>query len=225
MLHSRKIVYFPLLPVILDNTPIGYSYVFKFLGLNIDLKLNWKKHIQTIQSKISSACGVMYQLRNKLPLSVKRILYFSICYPYFNYCNVIWTSCHATTLSQLFITQKRIIRTILGKRHTEASSPLFKQLKILKLNEINKLNIASFVYKSINGLINSPIPYLPHVIVPYNLRREPTLHIPLVTSDQSQRFVHYRGVKTWNDIDQNIRNSQTLSSFKRKLKSYFISCY
>ena len=178
-----------------------------------------------IQSKISSACGVIYLLRNKLTTPVKRMLYFSICYPHFNYCNILWTSSHPTTQNQLFITQKRIVRIILGKRRYERSSPLFKQLKILKLEEINKLNIAIFVYKSINSLIHSPIVYRTHVIEPYNLRREPSLQIPLVNSCQSQRFIHYRGVKVWNEINLNIRNLRTVLSFKRNLKLYFISSY
>ena len=153
------------------------------------------------------------------------MLYFSLCYAHVNYCNIVWASFPATTLSPLFKIQKRVVRTILSKRRTDESTPLFKQLKILKLDDINCLNIANFVYKSVNRLINSPIYFRPNVIGRYNLRREPSLQVPFAGSRQTQRFVHYRGVKVWNSIPLDIRNSPSLQSFKRNLKSYLIGQY
>ena len=81
------------------------------------------------------------------------------------------------------------------------------------------------MYRSLNEIIKSPISYRPQVVGPYNLRREPLLQTPFVRSRQSQRYIHYRGVKVWNEIDLSIRNSRTLFSFKKKLKVTFLGSY
>ena len=39
MIFTRKVLYYPLQPVILSGNPIPYNYFFKFLGLYLDTKL------------------------------------------------------------------------------------------------------------------------------------------------------------------------------------------
>ena len=225
MVFTRRIIYFPLLPVIIQNKSISFSTTFKFLGVVLDFKLNWKAHIQRIQSKLSSACGIMYRLRNKVPRSVARLLYFSIAYAYLNYCNSIWSSCSTSVIQQLFVTQKKLIRFMMKKRRLEPSTPLFKRLRILKLPEIIKLNTAIFVFKSVNNLIPSPINYEFRVQRHYNLRRGTQLNIPFARSKQTQRFLHIRGAHLWNELPQELRENRTLISFKLNLKKYFLLSY
>ena len=153
MVFTRKNMYFPLSPVILQNNPIPFNYTFKFLGVMLDFRLNWKKHVQRVQSKLSSVCGILYRLRNKLTRSLSRTIYLSLAYSYLSYCNCIWSSCTKTVSHSLFVTQKKIIRIIMKKRRWEPSTPLFKQLNVLKLSDINNLNTATFVFKAINELM------------------------------------------------------------------------
>ena len=218
-------MYFPLSPVILDNRAIPYNFNFKFLGLMLDFKLNWTVHIKRIQSKLSSACAIFYLIRNKITRSVARILYLSIAYPYINYCNVLWASSSNSHIQSLFVTQKKLIRRIMKKRRTEPSTPLFKKLNLLKLNDINNLNAGSFVYKSINNLIPAPIAYESRFIGPYNLRRSQPLSIPFTRFNQNQRFIHIRGARLWNGLPEDIRSSRTLFTFKKKLKAFYINTY
>ena len=159
MFHTRKNIYFPLPPVILDGTPIAYNYILKFLGVMIDYKITWKAHINLIQKKISRACGILYTIRNKITKEVARLIYFAIAYPYLNYCNLVWGCCYPTLTNKLFITQKKLIRCILRKRRDAPSNPLFKELKLLKIHEVIKLNLATFVLKSRNDLITCSIQF------------------------------------------------------------------
>ena len=137
--------------MVLNDKPLAYNYSFKYLGLYIDFKLNWRFHVRKIQSKISSACGILYLIRNKLTRSVARTIYLSLALPYLNYCNTIWSSCSPTIMQSLFISQKKMIRLIMKKNRFETSTPLFKKLNLLKLNDINKVCNATFVYKFINS--------------------------------------------------------------------------
>ena len=225
MLFTRRIFYFPIQPIILLNEPIPFSYSLKFLGLRIDFKLTWKSHISHVQSKLSNACGILYHLRNKISQNIARTLYFTLVYPHLNYCNIIWASSYTTNMQGLRVTQKRIIRVITRKRRSEPTLPLFVRLKLLRLDEIIKLNSVLFVFKSLNNHIVSPITFEPRFAGPYNLRNLQPLQVPHHHSNQSRNFILIRGTKLWNSLPSSIRNTATLYTFKRRVKLSFLESY
>ena len=204
---------------------IGYSYSVKFLGTILDFKLNWKSHIQKIHCKLSQACGVLYQIRNKLTPTISRIIYLTLILPYLNYCNVVWASCPPSYLQSLTAIQNKIVRMITKSRRTAPTSPLYAQLKILTLTDIIKLSTALFVFKSLNGIIPSPIQFQPRVNGPYILRNLNPLIVPFSRSSQTQRFLHIRGATLWNTLHANVRSARTIASFKRNIKSVFLNSY
>ena len=92
-----------------------------------------------------------------LPESSLRMLYFSLIYPYFYYCNIVWASTYKTNLRRLFILQKRIIR-IINKSHFNAhTEPIFKDLGILKFNDIHLLQLGQFILAKIHFYLQSLI--------------------------------------------------------------------
>ena len=184
-----------------------------------------KAHIAYIKSKLSSACGVIYQIRKKINPKIGKLIYYAIGYPYLNYCNLLWASCSVTIAQSLESTQKWIIRNILNENRYEPSSPLFKQLCLLKLSDITKLNSVLFVYKTIHGVTNSSVTFVPRNVDAYELRREPSLTVPFARSNQTKRFIHIRGAITWNETPIDIRNARAIITFKKKIKQFYLSTY
>ena len=88
------------------------------------------------------------------------MLYYSLIYPYFYYCNIVWASTYKTNLRRLVILQKRIIR-IINKSHFNAhTEPIFKDLGVLKFNDIHLLQLGQFMHScknSFNSLDNKVI--------------------------------------------------------------------
>ena len=111
------------------------------------------------------------------------------------------------------------------KRRNEHTDPLFKQLQLLKLDDLLNLNRLKFVYKSVNNLHNSPITYVAREVGAYNIRNPPALIIPACRSTQSKLFVHARGATLWNELTEDVRNSRSLQSFNRKLKTRYLELY
>ena len=225
MVFSRRNLIFPLSPVIVHDKPIPFNFSFKFLGVILDFRLNWRLHVQRVQSKISSVCGILYRIRNKLSRSISRTIYLALVYSYLNYCNSIWSSCNSTVSNSLYITQKKIIRTIMKKRRFEHTSPLFKKLNLLKLDDICNLNCLMYVYKTVNDIIPSPISFEPRLAGRYNFRRAQPLLVPRAASRQSQRFLRIKGAQLWNALPPELRAVNTINSFKIKLKRNFINQY
>ena len=68
------------------------------------------------------------------------ILIYSLAYSYFQYCILEWGSTYLTQLRRLILLQKRIVRIISKKGFDAHTNPLFKNLMILKLEDIYSLH-------------------------------------------------------------------------------------
>ena len=108
------------------------------------------------------------------------------------------------------------------KGRRTSSAQLFAQLKALKLFDIFQINTLIFVYKAKNNLISSPIEFEERAPNPYNLRVRSQFQIPGHTSQQSERFIHVRGARLWNDIPESIKDSPSIFSFKKRVKKHYL---
>ena len=108
------------------------------------------KH-DTLMNKINKNLGVIRKLSAVLPCNILRVLYNTLIHPYFNYCNVVWGSQPGLKLDELFIIQKKALRIITKKQWNEHTSPLFRSSNILKIYDLNIVQTARFVYKSIHN--------------------------------------------------------------------------
>ena len=102
MVFTTRRITIDVLDIKIDGYMIDRVTHTKFLGVFIDEKLNWKKHISYISGKISRGLGIIVKARKKLPLNALKTLYFSFIYPFFTYCNHVWGSTCVTNLEPLF---------------------------------------------------------------------------------------------------------------------------
>ena len=54
----------------------------------------------------------------------------------------------------------------------------------------------------------------------YQTRRSNDLHLPRVCTNWGKQTFIYQASKDWNNLDNDIKNSKSLSSFKAKLKTF-----
>ena len=195
----------------------------KFLGVYLDHQLNWKPNIKYLQSKLSKQCGLIYHTKQVLTKKALLSLYNSLIYPHLSYCQIVWGSTCPTTLKPLVITQKRVIRTILGLRKYDHTNDGFLSLKLLKLHHINVYCCCLFIFKCLhtpgNEMFNHRVNHR------YNIRTSNFLNIPFMRSNQSQSSILYHGPEQWNKLPERIRSCSSLHSFKRYLKQHLLSEY
>ena len=124
----------------------------KLLGVLLDSSLSWKPHITELSKKLSRTVGLFYKIRHYAPLETLKLLYYGIFFPFIPHGVHVWGLTYPTHLNKAFILQKKIIKCMTFNDIMVPSSPLFHELEFLKLNDINNLQTASFVYECINGL-------------------------------------------------------------------------
>ena len=207
------------------NNEIGRVYFTKFLGVQVDHKLEWKEHINYISQKLSKSIGIISKAKRILNKSTLINLYYTFVYPYFSYCIHIWGKSFKTYVDKIFKIQKRIVRMLCNAKYLDHTDPLFLECKLLKVNSVYEYAIAIFMYKIKNDIspkcmkeyfsINSDI----HS---YNTRQASLYHVPNYRNDKCQVSIKYQGPTIWNNIPEDIRNSSSLNSFKIHVKRYLL---
>jgi hypothetical protein len=73
-----------------DDKTIEEVETTKFLGLQIDNNLKWKKHIQYIIPKLSSACFAMRTITSLMKTETLKLVYFAYFHSIMSYGIIFW---------------------------------------------------------------------------------------------------------------------------------------
>jgi hypothetical protein len=83
---------------------------------------------------------ILNKLKHFLPLTAKVLIYNSLILSHLNYCILAW-GYQCTRIEKL---QKRIVRILSLSKYNAHTEPIFKTLKLLKVNDILKLQELNF---------------------------------------------------------------------------------
>ena len=208
-------------PLVYDDIIIEKSHAHTLLGVTIDDKMSFKPHIANLMLKLTRVMSLLYRVRNIVPNNIMKVLYDAHVLPHFHYCIPIWCTTYPTHLLPLFRMQKRLIRIITNTDFYEHTQPLFKELHTLKIFDINKLEIAVFMFKMINT--ENLTLRQPHHNYP--TRTHQHLRVPLHNLTIFQHSLSYLGPKTWNALPDPIKSLPSLYSFKKQLRKYILDQY
>ena len=210
----------------IDGNNIQQVNKTKFLGIVIEEHLNWALHISHLCNIIARNVGILQKLRYFIPTYVLKILYHSLILSHLQYCTLLWANSYRSHLHKLRLLQKKAIRIISNTDYLAHSSKLFLNLKLLKLDDIMKFQLGTFMYKlKYNKLPN----VIPHMFVTnenihsHNTRNKNGYLIPSVRTNCRKFTVGYAGPILWNSFPQKLRQLPSEVMFKKKLKSILLA--
>ena len=90
----------------MQNTPILNVEDTKYLEIQIDRHVTWKKRVDAVIKKVSHAIGLLKHVKNSLPRHLLKNLYASTVEPHLRYCSSVWGCCSGTELDKLQKLQK-----------------------------------------------------------------------------------------------------------------------
>ena len=125
--------------------------IVKYLGLLVDEDLKFKSHINKVSGVISRNLGIISRARYLLNRKLLILLYNSLVLPYLSYCLIIWGSNYESNLNPIVIAQKRAIRLIAGVGRLSHTSPLFRELKLLKVPDLLNKQLLLLMHNYVFG--------------------------------------------------------------------------
>ena len=206
----------------IDNEQIPQVDYTNFLGLIIDNKLNWDRHILCTSSKMSRNIGVLNKLKSLLPSHILFLLYNTLVLPHLNYCTLIWGRASKFRLNKIQILQKRVIRICSGAHYLAHCDPLFIELKTLSLEKLIVFKTAIFMFKMNHDLI--PSIFLDLFVKQFNVhtintrKRENYRPHLFRTAFSQKQSIRYHGVNIWNNIEEGIKHL-SYNNFRKILKA------
>ena len=117
----------------INNIPLIEKQNTKYLGVIIDNKLDWKTHIQAVNTKLSKGIGLLSRIRHYVPKNVLKSLYYSFINPHIEYSLLNWSCTSKTNLECINTSLKKVIRIITFNKRQDHTLPLFHKNEILPL--------------------------------------------------------------------------------------------
>ena len=145
--------------------------------------------------------------RHYLPSNLLNQIYYSQFHSHLAYGCQVWGQTPAA-ISQTAILQKKAVRLMSFSPKDAPSNPIFKDLKILQLNDIITTNNIMFVHKTLNKMSPSHFgnffePYTPNH--DHNTRNDPSSEHSIppgsVSLDNIQTdSIKHRCAQDWNEV-------------------------
>jgi len=207
-------------PIIFNDSFVDIETRGKFLGLIVDNRLTFSEHISSICKKLSKTVGILYSIKDCVPLHLMIQLYYSLAYPYIHYCNLIWSNTYQVHLNPLIMLQKRLIRIITDSDYLDHTGPLFEETGILTVNQIHIYMLSIYMFKMSNSA--DGIPTLDHN---YNTRYSNNAAPSFQRLTSGQHSALFAGADVWNKLPNSIKYCETLPRFKKLTKDFIRQNY
>lgn len=164
IIFTKKHHTHPETQVKIDNIPINWKNTVKYLGLTLDSKLTFKKHLIETSKKGRGLLKQLYPLLNSntMNLTNKRLLYTSLIRPAITYGSPCWSIATRTNLKHIEVIQNKTLRMITKAPWFVRNTILQNDLNIPPLPDFtNKLNtdFNNRMNESLNPLINDTTDY------------------------------------------------------------------
>ena len=203
----------------------------KFLGVIIQENLMWDKHIHYIGNKISKSTALLARLKHYLPKYILKMIYSSLCLSHISYAITVWGASPKSVIDRLHKLHKKGIRHICNAKYNSHTDPLFKKEKILKLEDLFKLQCAKIMYRKFHGNLHeyhSSKLLTNFDITQTTTRKKDDIYIDSHSNNVSRiNSINYKIGTSWNELSLEVRNyaSKSIQTFTQQLKKSYLSKY
>ena len=184
-----------------------------YLGVLIDEQLNWKQHINQLNTKMSKSSGILYNIRYLVPKSTLVPLYNSFIQSHVLYGLLNWGCANNTTLESVKINLRKAVKVIDFASYTAHSEPIFKRFKLLNLDNLYKLETANFmfhIYQENSGNFLQKEFMKTSKLHCYNTRQLSNLgfSLPCISTNCKRPFLTFDAVRIWNSLPSEIKSTR-----------------
>ena len=209
----------------INNEIINQVSKIKFLGMIIDENFTWLEHINYCSNKLSSGLFAINSSKHLLTKQHLKTLYYSLTHSYLNYGLLLWGSSNKKHFSKLEIKQNKTIRIINNSKYNASASPIYKNLNILPIAKLFKLQLGKFMYLYSRSELPKPLQNiftLNRDIHSHNTRNKDAPHITDRNSKTICKSFLHAAPQTWYNISEEIKQLKNIKTFSGKLKKQLL---
>ena len=211
----------------LGNYTIDKVQHIKFLGVYIDEFLDWELQIKKILVKMAAGNYSLKMIKNLLPKNLKKLVYFANIQSHVSYALSAWgPMVKAKDLKNIQIQQNRAIRSICNVGRRAILSGLYKNLNILKIEELIKMELLKISHRYIYGSLPSRLINLFNLSHHhYDTRTRNYLRTALHTTDKYNKSFLGKSPQLWLNLNEAIKDIRKIKQFSKKYSLYMLKTY
>ena len=177
---------------------------YKFLGILLDEYLTFNDHCELICKKLAKSNFIISRVKNILPESSLKTLYYALVHPHLLYGLSIYSCTTQKNIQNIYRMQKKAIRLITKSRYNDPPYPLFDKLKILPFEYLITLSggllVHSILHKYSPSSLHNTWLTNEQRGTNHDLRNAHHLYIPFARTDQVKRLSFFSLPKLWNEL-------------------------
>ena len=209
----------------IGNASVPFSDTVKHLGVTLDCHLSLKTHFLNLVRTANFELRRIGSIRSLLTTEATATLVSAFILSRIDYCNSLLSGCPRSLILRLQKVQINAARLILRISKREHISPHLASLHWLPIDARIKYKLACICYNSMST--NSP-PYLSDLLTVYTASPQlrscsdnAVLRRPSVrTVSYGQRSFAYSAPSAWNALPQQVRSSDSVSTFRSRTKTH-----
>lgn len=208
--------------LVINGAVIEEVESFKYLGVWIDNRLKWNVHIRETVASCSSLCGILRKLSHFVPQHVLVKMYFAFIHTRYQYGIAAWgTSCH-TYLKEMQVQQNRCVKAIYNLPFLQPTTTLYTNTEnnILPVLGLFTFQMGVTMFKVVNNLNLHHNWIFSSAGHHHQTRYAHMLQQRGFKSEIGRRRFVNMGPNIFNQLPENIKNSNSILQFKRSLKKY-----
>jgi len=206
-------------PVRIAGVDVEFVHESKFLGVIIDDKLSFNRHVEKLSSTVSRSLGMLNRMSDFIPQSVKLNIYYSIIYSRITYAILAWGQSGLGNIARINRLLRRAHKWVLFPYYSEEKiaqeflkfQSVYDYFAAMKLYKILKLGHHSYFAPILNNLE----PQHDHRT---RFRSHYRFNVPKLNKSKCQRCFLYQAIRIWNSLSELTKSSCSLKEFKGKLK-------
>ncbi|KAI5720944.1 hypothetical protein M8J77_013646 [Diaphorina citri] len=197
-------------PISNSSISISPAEEVKFLGVTIDAGLRWKTHISNLKPKLGSAIFAIRSVSKNVGPSAALLSYHAYFHSIMSYGSIYWG--FAAGCDDIFLLQKRAIRSIFNLHSTVSCKPYFQDKNILTFYAQVILDTCTLLHKMGNLTRHCDI------------HDHDTRNRSKVVISKNKKFGRSflkQGIQIYNQLSADLRN-EPLPRFKDQLKQQLL---
>ena len=206
-----------------SDAEIKPAATIKSLGVVLDQHLSFNQQVDGVCKSCYFHIRALRHVRDSLPDDVARMIAVSIVTSRLDYCNALYAGMSSVNFNKLQRVQNTLARVVLKQRKFDHITSSLVELHWLPIRQRTTFKVATLTYK----LLHSSQPhYLSNSLHFYhperNLRSsdQKLLSVTRTRTVTASRGFKHSAVSVWNSLPFDIRNSDSLFSFRRQLKTF-----
>ena len=207
----------------LNSEVIKAAPVVRNLGVHMDSHLTLDAQIANVQKQCYYYLNWIRKIRKSLSKETTKSIVHALVIARIDYCNSLYVNLPKGAIEKLQRIMRSAARLISQPSWNASITEVCRDLHWLPVTQRSQFKVLTLVYKALHNEAPSYISEMLHYYQPKRTLRSTKSNLLVVKKTRVRygaRAFSVSGPSLWNDLPQEIRDSNSFSIFKRKLKTY-----